>query len=1105
MSLEKTPIKSTLVDEARQLVASIENMLNDANFSIERKAREAFQGLHVLIDLMLSDENLRFTTLFAKIAYISTRWKLSGRSTFILHSYRRAFERNEITSNNALVLCESARVLAPTLLSKIWHETPEVIEPSAELAAALFVTDDKKTGFYRSLDGIIQEINFQTKTLVFLEDKTGGKEWKVQFDISDKNEMFTSNIEATFKLLPLPIPVILIDVDLHAPDRLVPAAFVINPDYLVDVTAVANAVAGSNGEYWLYALQKLAPKETGQAVLVGNLANLILDNLVNDENKNFESLISTFFHQDALAWCLQKDEDVIQNIDKLRMHFNNIKQVLKNEMDTKGISKNNIYLEPSFYCRTYGIQGRLDFFHHNLHEDQADIIELKSSQPFMPNVYGLTDSHYLQTLLYDMIVQATYGGKLKTRNFILYSRLEKEALRYAPATRTRQLELIRTRNEIMLMEHAFAHSPETAAKLCAFMKVNQFKNIKGYLHTDLKSFEDSYIAMDDVERNYYHHFLSFSAREQVLAKTGEAGPDTTNGLASLWLEDIEAKAERFSILSHLRIVKNESSQEDALLTLQPTDFSNALSNFRKGDVVVLYPHTGQIQDALSHQVFKCNLVSITNDEIVLRLRSPQRNQQLFELHDLWNLEGDVLDSGFRHMYRNLFMFIQAPVEKRRLLLGRQRPTISEVTWVDKLPDHLTPEQKNLISKIVSCKDYFLLWGPPGTGKTSIIIRHAVRTLYETTGERILLLAYTNRAVDEINECLRAEGLESALTRLGSSFAIDPRFSHTLMQNQVGAMHKRKDILHFLTQTRIYLSTVSSLMGKLSLLDLLEFDTVIIDEASQILEPNLCGILSRFKKFILIGDHKQLPAVVVQRPTETEIKNVQLHELQFSDARTSLFERLLMKARQENWFHCWDVLSQQGRMHRDIMNFVNIQFYEGRLKSIPGIERLEASSFLSEDDGWLSDRLIFANSPVQVVQGYKTNEAEADLVVEMVGKILEAYQTAGKTFHEHSIGIITPYRAQIALIRSKLPNEKIQIDTVERYQGGAKDIILLSLVTNRPSQLKTLVSLSNEGIDRKLNVALTRAKEQIVVIGNEEILSKDGNYRALIAACTRYEC
>ncbi len=186
-----------------------------------------------------------------------------------------------------------------------------------------------------------------------------------------------------------------------------------------------------------------------------------------------------------------------------------------------------------------------------------------------------------------------------------------------------------------------------------------------------------------------------------------------------------------------------------------------------------------------------------------------------------------------------------------------------------------------------------------------------------------------------------------------------------------------------------------------------------------------------------------------------------------------------------------------------MQFVNQQFYEGRLKSIPGIERLEAPHFLDKSEGWLVDRMIFANTPAQLSQGYKTNEAEADLVVEIIQRMLIAYENSGKTLHENSIGVITPYRAQIALIRAKLPNEKIQIDTVERYQGGAKDIIILSLVTNRPSQLKTLVSLSNEGIDRKLNVALTRAKEQIIIVGNEEILGKDKNYRALIEASTRY--
>lgn len=178
------------------------------------------------------------------------------------------------------------------------------------------------------------------------------------------------------------------------------------------------------------------------------------------------------------------------------------------------------------------------------------------------------------------------------------------------------------------------------------------------------------------------------------------------------------------------------------------------------------------------------------------------------------------------------------------------------------------------------------------------------------------------------------------------------------------------------------------------------------------------------------------------------------------------------------------------MHQQIMDFVNNQFYEGRLKAIPGLDRLFAPQFLPPDTGWPTARILFANIANPSKTGFKTNEMEADLVVSMVDKIRAAYLKAGINMHEHSIGIITPYRAQIALIRSKMKETNhLQIDTVERFQGGAKDIIIISLVTNRSSQLRTLVSLSSDGVDRKLNVALTRAREQIIVIGNEDILKK----------------
>lgn len=128
---------------------------------------------------------------------------------------------------------------------------------------------------------------------------------------------------------------------------------------------------------------------------------------------------------------------------------------------------------------------------------------------------------------------------------------------------------------------------------------------------------------------------------------------------------------------------------------------------------------------------------------------------------------------------------------------------------------------------------------------------------------------------------------------------------------------------------------------------------------------------------------------------------------------------------------------------------------------------------------------------------------------MIGELVEAFQRIyanhGQQLAPNSIGIITPYRAQIAQIRSVLEERKaplslLTIDTVERYQGGARDVILISLCTNSLSQLTSLSSLSEDGVDRKLNVALTRAREHVVIIGNPDLLRQSEIYRELIHYC-----
>ncbi|MCB0663670.1 MAG: hypothetical protein KDC24_13070, partial [Saprospiraceae bacterium] len=148
----------------------------------------------------------------------------------------------------------------------------------------------------------------------------------------------------------------------------------------------------------------------------------------------------------------------------------------------------------------------------------------------------------------------------------------------------------------------------------------------------------------------------------------------------------------------------------------------------------------------------------------------------------------------------------------------------------------------------------------------------------------------------------------------------------------------------------------------------------------------------------------------------------------------------------------------------------------------------------------NNRKLFIPTPIDMDDGYrKTNIFEAKAVVETIKACKALFELNGIT---RSIGVITPYRAQIALIREQLQLQGLHpddftVDTVERYQGGARDVIILSLCLNTDTQLLSLMSLSEDGTDRKLNVALTRAREHLIIIGNPELMSQNAVYRKLL--------
>lgn len=395
--------------------------------------------------------------------------------------------------------------------------------------------------------------------------------------------------------------------------------------------------------------------------------------------------------------------------------------------------------------------------------------------------------------------------------------------------------------------------------------------------------------------------------------------------------------------------------------------------------------------------------------------------------------------------------------------------------------------------------------------------------------QILLLAYTNRAVDEICHTLSAINPAPEYIRIGQELNCAPDFRTRLMKHVTGDATSRKEIYEKLAPVRVFASTISSLCSQTELFSLKVIDVAIIDEASQVLEPQLLPLLCAttpvnrgdynlnrlaIGKFILIGDHKQLPAVVSQPREMSRVTEDSLQAIGLTDCRNSLFERLHRLNSLQGTEGIVEMLHRQGRMHPSICEFVNRNYYNGGLDAVPLPHQQEPLAFgiRPDDDRWTAfvagTRMAFISVQADEAEYYiKSNKREAETVAHLVHTLCQLHSRSSIPFSPcKQIGIIVPFRAQIAMIRKALaerhiPNTAdITIDTVERYQGSQRDIIIFSTTVSRPYQLPILsepVMTDGRELDRKLNVALTRARKQFFMTGNETLLRKCTAYREFL--------
>ena len=1072
-------------------------------------------------------ENLHHTTLFSRMAFVFGREQIDRQLQRDAHQFRKAaaysMRHPDLTVEEEYADLGVRTVTA--LIHALLHEpVPPELAASLPPAPLLYDRVQAVKRFYPALRATILSNDREASELIGYAERDPSAAIRIRYNLPDRNEPFNTTIKCLDKTIGYPATVQLIDVELTEDGVYRPAAFVLEPDYLLDVSAIAQCFQSGGAEPIFYLLNRFLPKDNSVPLLLGAIANYFLDELMSNPAATFQATFPKVFRLNPLGFSLLTDRDILDIRKKSQRHWSNLKAMVLGGFAKQAIAPENCYLEPSFLSDTYGIQGRLDVFYPN--GKQSAIVELKSGKAWRPNNYRISQSHFVQTLLYDLLIRSVYRGKIEPQNYILYSGEEQDILRYAPRIRSQQYEALAVRNIIVTIERQLQR-PESDNPLFRRLRPDRYSQYGGFTARDLQLFDKVYGGMRPVERSYFNQFAAFVAREQQLAKTGRHGVARAGGQAALWLHSLTEKQANFAIIHQLELVEEQVREDEPIIVFNKpkTDGeAHQLANFRRGDIAVLYPLDTPDTTAVETQVFKCSVVSIDDEQVTVRLRFKQFNRELFEFESRWNLESDLMEHGFTGSYRSLFRWARTAEAKRRLLLTERPPARPAAPGTYRgraveAPADLTTEQQHLFREIVSAEEYYLLWGPPGTGKTSRMLHHLVKFFFEQSDEQILLLAYTNRAVDEICEAVEAIGAaaRASMLRIGNSVSTPPAYRDRLLSTQLAKVNRRQELIDVLQQHRIFISTVASFDGKLDLLKLKQFDRVMIDEASQILEPQLVGMLPLFPKFLLIGDHKQLPAVVQQPEADSVCHDEALQALGLHNLRNSLFERMYRRCLQEKWDWALGRLSHQGRMHTAIMRFPNEAFYGSGLRILPPEIAHAATQEArlrftppEEMDALFSrlchERVVYLPTKADGdLRGLKTNRAEAEWVVILVNRFRQLYAGSGKPLTERTIGIITPYRAQIALIRDTLremgePLEGLTIDTVERYQGGAREVIILSLCANHATQMDTLVSLSEEGVDRRLNVAMTRAKEHVIILGDEAVLGTHPVYRRLLDFC-----
>ncbi|WP_280537943.1 AAA domain-containing protein [Halopenitus sp. POP-27] len=807
------------------------------------------------------------------------------------------------------------------------------------------------------------------------------------------------------------------------------SAVVLEPDFLVDVTGIRSWIQCPR----MYYLNKLSGIPLNYPVVKGTIVHEVFGDLLR--GVDLEESIADRVAEAGLELGIL-GYDATEVVEEVRRNAAAIDGWLAQGTLTDGDDWRSEY---TLISPTYGLKGRADALRRGMP------VELKTGKNTNrdPRFQDKIQAACYALLLAEHGEQPDTGTLLYTKNTAL-DRSEATG-DLSPAKEFSigdgLLEfVVRTRNELAAMEwHALngtgdqpgiptGYEADATCQYC--FEQDTCMVVSGRLDQESKAGTIG-APLPTEEREYVDRFYRAIEAERR---------ETHAEYRKLWEQSPAERADDDRALIDLDPV-DEVELDGGRWRLEARKPGDAVSKLREGDIALASDGDPVAGDA------ELGRIRSIGETVVVETDEPVPLRRL----DVYPSEISV-DRMLTAVHDAI---LKGDERRKDVLFDRRDPTFSgpERDWSGN-----NEAQNAAVNLATTAEDLALIHGPPGTGKTYTIAR-AIEALVGD-GDRVLLAAFTNRAVDNALEAVRSgndEELDADIVRVGTETGVRGDMQDVRLRERGDPTDRAREL-----ESADVVAATTAACGSRVLREQ-SFDVALVDEASQLTEPSTLAAISLADRFVLVGDHEQLPPVVRAE----------------NDLQRSLFERLV-----ETYPEASVMLDRQYRMSQRIQAFASREFYDGALRPATGTVAAQSVADLVDDPDDLSPEL---RDDVTLIDPDGTREGNRNVrEAKRVAAIVDAYVDAG--VDPDDIGVIAPFRAQVAEIGRRTD---VTVDTVDRFQGSSKPVIVVSLVA--AGDLDGPIFEDH----RRINVALTRAKQALVLVGDHEALGSDPFYARMI--------